>query len=53
MREDLKPVRPLKKGTENLPQPSSTKGKEDIKKKSAGKCSENAAQKAGMKGPVS
>ncbi|XP_010573162.1 PREDICTED: coiled-coil domain-containing protein 104 [Haliaeetus leucocephalus] len=50
-REDLKPVRTLQKGTESLPQPSCTKGKEDIKKRSAGKCSENAAQKAGMKGP--
>ncbi|XP_014821867.1 PREDICTED: cilia- and flagella-associated protein 36 [Calidris pugnax] len=46
-KEDLKPVRPLQKG----PQPSCTKGKEDMKKKSAGKCSENAAQKAGVKGP--
>ncbi|NXT46486.1 CFA36 protein, partial [Pluvianellus socialis] len=51
VKKDLKPVRPLQKGTENLPQPSCTKGKEDIKKKSAGKYSENAAQKAGMKGP--
>ncbi|NWY57315.1 CFA36 protein, partial [Chionis minor] len=51
VKKDLKPVRPLQKGTENLSQPSCTKGKEDIKKKSAGKCSENAAQKAGMKGP--
>lgn len=43
----------LQKGTESLPQPSCTKGKEDIKKRSSGKCSENAVQKAGMKGPVS
>ncbi|NXN23680.1 CFA36 protein, partial [Nycticryphes semicollaris] len=50
-REDLKPVRPLQKGPESLPQPSCTKGRDDIKKKPAGKCSENAAQKAGMKGP--
>ncbi|NXJ63793.1 CFA36 protein, partial [Rostratula benghalensis] len=50
-REDLKPVRPLQKGPESLPQPSCTKGKDDTKKKPAGKCSENAAQKAGMKGP--
>ncbi|XP_074891477.1 cilia- and flagella-associated protein 36 isoform X1 [Buteo buteo] len=50
-REDLKPVRMLQKGTESLPQPSCTKGKEDIKKRSSGKCSENAVQKAGMKGP--
>jgi len=52
-REDLKPVCPLQKGTESSPQPSCTKGKEDIKKRSAGKCSDNAAQKAGKKGPVS
>ncbi|XP_074944240.1 cilia- and flagella-associated protein 36 [Phalacrocorax aristotelis] len=50
-REDLKPVCPLKKGTESVPQLTCTKGKEDTKKKSAGKHSENAAQKAGMKGP--
>ncbi|CAM9855278.1 unnamed protein product [Bubo scandiacus] len=50
-KEDFKPVRPLQKGTESSPQPSGTKGKEDSKKRSAGKCSENAAQKAGMKGP--
>ncbi|KAM6138723.1 cilia- and flagella-associated protein 36 [Phoenicopterus ruber ruber] len=50
-REDLKPVRPLQKGTESLPQPSCTKGKEDVKKGAAGKCAENAAQKAGTKGP--
>ncbi|NXS99792.1 CFA36 protein, partial [Jacana jacana] len=50
-REDLKPVRPLQKGPESLPQPSCTKGKENLKKKPAGKCSESAAQKAGMKGP--
>ncbi|NXW05015.1 CFA36 protein, partial [Fregetta grallaria] len=50
-REDLKPVHPLQTGTESLPQPSCSKGKEDIKKRSAGKRSENAAQKAGMKGP--
>ncbi|NXE05060.1 CFA36 protein, partial [Lophotis ruficrista] len=50
-REGLKPVRPLPKGTESSPQPSCTKGKEGVKKRSAGKCSENAAQKAGMKGP--
>ncbi|XP_075269710.1 cilia- and flagella-associated protein 36 isoform X1 [Opisthocomus hoazin] len=50
-REDLKPVCPLQKGTESSPQPSCTKGKEDIKKRSAGKCSDNAAQKAGKKGP--
>ncbi|XP_009639069.1 cilia- and flagella-associated protein 36, partial [Egretta garzetta] len=49
-REDLKPVRPLQKGPESLPQPSCTKGKGD-KKQSAGKRSENTAQKAGMKGP--
>ncbi|XP_042645224.1 cilia- and flagella-associated protein 36 [Tyto alba] len=50
-REGPRPVRPLQKGPESLPQPSCTTGKEDIKKRSAGKCSENAAQKAGMKGP--
>ncbi|NXQ87487.1 CFA36 protein, partial [Nyctibius grandis] len=50
-REDLKPVCPSQKGTESLPQLSGTKGKEDSKKRSAGKCSENAAQKAGTKGP--
>ncbi|NXX22202.1 CFA36 protein, partial [Podargus strigoides] len=48
LREDLKPACPSQKGTESLPQPSSTRGKEDIKKRSAGKRSE---QKAGMKGP--
>lgn len=52
-KEDSKPVCPVQKGTENLPQPSSTKGKEDTKKKSAGKGSENTVQKAGVKGPVS
>ncbi|XP_009873261.1 PREDICTED: coiled-coil domain-containing protein 104, partial [Apaloderma vittatum] len=51
MKEDSKPVRPLQKGTDCSPQPSSTKGKEDIKKRSAGKHSENAAQKAEPKGP--
>ncbi|NXH09804.1 CFA36 protein, partial [Bucco capensis] len=54
-REDLKPVRPLQKGTESLPQTSCTKGKEDPKKRSAGKGAEKATQKAtqkaGMKGP--
>ncbi|KAM6082699.1 cilia- and flagella-associated protein 36 [Chlamydotis macqueenii] len=50
-REGLKPVCSFPKGTESSPQPSCTKGKEDVKKRSAGKCSENAAQKAGMKGP--
>ncbi|KAM9257619.1 cilia- and flagella-associated protein 36 [Cariama cristata] len=50
-KEELKPVHPLQKGTESLPQLSCTRGKEDIKKRSAGKCSENAAQKAEMKGP--
>ncbi|NXV15709.1 CFA36 protein, partial [Cepphus grylle] len=50
-REDLKPVRPLQKGRESSPQPSGTKGKEDAKKKSAGKRSENTAQRAGMKAP--
>ncbi|NXI44670.1 CFA36 protein, partial [Galbula dea] len=50
-REDLRPVRPLQKGTESLPQTSCTKGKEDSKKRSAGKCSENAAPRTGMKGP--
>ncbi|NXP12199.1 CFA36 protein, partial [Thinocorus orbignyianus] len=49
-RGDVKPVRPLQKGPEGLPQPSCTKGKEDMKKKAAGKCSENAAPKAGVKG---
>ncbi|XP_054239728.1 cilia- and flagella-associated protein 36 [Indicator indicator] len=49
-RKDLKPVHPLQKGPESLPQPSCTKGKEDTKKRSSGKCSENAAQKAGTKG---
>lgn len=53
VREDLKPVRPLPKGADSSPQPSGTKGKGDSKKRSAGKCPENAAQKAGMKGPVS
>lgn len=53
MKEDLKPVCPVRKGTENLLQPSCTKGKEDTKKRSAGKSSENTAQKAGVKGPVS
>ncbi|XP_071596477.1 cilia- and flagella-associated protein 36 isoform X2 [Heliangelus exortis] len=51
VREDLKPVRPLPKGTDSLPQPSSTKGRDDSKKRSAGKCSDSASQKAGMKGP--
>ncbi|NWS15846.1 CFA36 protein, partial [Pachyramphus minor] len=50
-KEDLKPVRPVQKGTENLPQPSCAKGKEDSKKRPAGKHSENTAQKAGLKGP--
>ncbi|XP_053917959.1 cilia- and flagella-associated protein 36 isoform X2 [Cuculus canorus] len=50
-RGDLKPVRPLPKGAESSPQPSQSKGKEEIKKSSAGKCAENAVQKAGMKGP--
>ncbi|NXG17768.1 CFA36 protein, partial [Grallaria varia] len=50
-KEDLKPVCPQQKRTENLPQPSCAKGKEDTKKRSAGKCSENTAQKAGVKGP--
>ncbi|KAK1195448.1 CFA36 protein, partial [Pygoscelis papua] len=50
-REDLKPARPLQKGTESSPQPSCAKGKDDSKKRSAEKRSENAAQKAGMKGP--
>ncbi|NWI28565.1 CFA36 protein, partial [Sula dactylatra] len=50
-REDLKPVRPLQKGTGSVPQLSCTKGRDDTEKKSAGKRSENAAQKAGMKGP--
>ncbi|NXG44830.1 CFA36 protein, partial [Psilopogon haemacephalus] len=50
-REDLKPVCPLQKGPESLAQPSCTRGKEDTKKMSAGKCSENGAQKAGTKGP--
>ncbi|NWI95803.1 CFA36 protein, partial [Pitta sordida] len=50
-KEDLKPACPQQKGAENLPQPSCAKGKEDTKKKSAGKCSENTAQKAGVKGP--
>ncbi|NWR83039.1 CFA36 protein, partial [Furnarius figulus] len=50
-KEDLKPVCPQQKGTENLPQPSCAKGKEDTKKRSAGKCSENTAQKDGVKGP--
>ncbi|NWS68439.1 CFA36 protein, partial [Crotophaga sulcirostris] len=53
VREDLKPVRPLPKGAESSPQPARSKGKEDVKKRSAGKCAENAAQKAGMKGPNS
>ncbi|XP_033916170.1 cilia- and flagella-associated protein 36 [Melopsittacus undulatus] len=53
VREDLKPVRPLPKGAESSPQPCGTKGKGDSKKRSAGKCPENAAQKAGMKGPSS
>ncbi|NXI73367.1 CFA36 protein, partial [Anseranas semipalmata] len=47
-REDLKPVRPLQRGTESLPQP--TKGKEDIKKRASGKCSENATQKGRIEG---
>nr|ADK26670.1 coiled-coil domain containing 104 [Zonotrichia albicollis] len=50
-KEDPKPVCPVQKGTENLPQPSCTKGKEDTKKSSAGKGSENTVQKAGVKGP--
>ncbi|NXK93359.1 CFA36 protein, partial [Formicarius rufipectus] len=50
-KEDLKPVCPQQKGTENLPQSSCAKGKEDTKKRPAGKCSENTAQKAGVKGP--
>ncbi|NXY88782.1 CFA36 protein, partial [Alcedo cyanopectus] len=51
-REDLKPVRVPQKGAEKPPQPPSTKGKEDTKKRSAGKCPESAAQKAGTKGPT-
>ncbi|NXS61818.1 CFA36 protein, partial [Brachypteracias leptosomus] len=51
VRGDLKPVRPPQKGAASSPQPSCTKGKEDAKKRSAGKCSENAAPKAGTKGP--
>ncbi|NXK53154.1 CFA36 protein, partial [Chauna torquata] len=47
-REDLKPVRLSQKGTERLPQP--TKGEEDIKKRTSGKRSENAAQKARIEG---
>ncbi|NXX89166.1 CFA36 protein, partial [Centropus bengalensis] len=50
-REDLKPVHPLPKGAESSPQLSRSKGKEEIKKRSAGKCAENAAQKSGTKGP--
>ncbi|XP_069706327.1 cilia- and flagella-associated protein 36 isoform X1 [Phaenicophaeus curvirostris] len=50
VREDLKPVRPLPRGAESSPQPSQSKGKEEIKKRSAGKSAESAAQKAGMKG---
>uniref|UniRef100_A0A8D2MQT4 Cilia and flagella associated protein 36 n=1 Tax=Zonotrichia albicollis TaxID=44394 RepID=A0A8D2MQT4_ZONAL len=50
-KEDPKPVCPVQKGIENLPQPSCTKGKEDTKKSSAGKGSENTVQKAGVKGP--
>ncbi|XP_061317644.1 cilia- and flagella-associated protein 36 [Pezoporus flaviventris] len=53
VKEDLKPVRPSPKGAESSPQPCGTKGKGDSKKRSAGKCPENAAQKAGMKGPDS
>ncbi|XP_027509586.1 cilia- and flagella-associated protein 36 isoform X1 [Chiroxiphia lanceolata] len=49
-KEDLKPACPVQKGTENLPQPSCAKGKEDTKKR-PGKHSENTAQKAGLKGP--
>ncbi|NXL86361.1 CFA36 protein, partial [Alectura lathami] len=47
-REDLKPVHPLRKGTESSPQP--TKGKEDVKKRASGKRAENTAQKAEMEG---
>ncbi|NWR72738.1 CFA36 protein, partial [Centropus unirufus] len=50
-REDLKPVHPVPKGAESSPQLSRSKGKEEIKKRSAGKCAENAAQKPGTKGP--
>ncbi|NXO72822.1 CFA36 protein, partial [Phainopepla nitens] len=50
-KEDPKPVCPVQKGTENLAQPSCTKGKEDTKKRSAGEGSENTVQKAGVKGP--
>ncbi|NXW54452.1 CFA36 protein, partial [Eurystomus gularis] len=50
-REDLKPACPPQKGTANSPQASCAKGKEDVKKRSAGKRPENAAQKAGTKGP--
>ncbi|XP_008940802.1 PREDICTED: coiled-coil domain-containing protein 104, partial [Merops nubicus] len=51
VREDLKPVRPPQKGPASSPQPSCTKGREDTKKRSAGKGSESTAQNAGIKGP--
>ncbi|NXJ13029.1 CFA36 protein, partial [Odontophorus gujanensis] len=44
----LKPVHPLQKGPESFPQP--TKGKEDIKKRAAGKQAASAAQKAAAEG---
>ncbi|KAJ7403732.1 Cilia- and flagella-associated protein 36 [Pitangus sulphuratus] len=50
-KEDLKPVCPVPKGAENSPQPSCAKGKEDSKKRPAGKRSESTAQKAALKGP--
>ncbi|NXF34173.1 CFA36 protein, partial [Nyctibius bracteatus] len=50
-REGLKPACPVQKGMEGLPQLAGTTGKEDSKKRSAGKGSENAVQKAGTKGP--
>ncbi|NXK41902.1 CFA36 protein, partial [Piprites chloris] len=51
LKEELKAACPVRKGTENSPQPSSAKGKEDTKKRPAGKRSENPAQKAALKGP--
>ncbi|OXB76128.1 UNVERIFIED_CONTAM: hypothetical protein H355_005339 [Colinus virginianus] len=41
---ELKPARPLQKGPESFPQPM--KGREDSKKRAAGKQAESAAQKA-------
>ncbi|NXA37821.1 CFA36 protein, partial [Eudromia elegans] len=50
-RRELKPVQPSQKGTESGSQPSCIKGKDDTKKRAAGKPSENTAREPGMKEP--